>query len=90
MEYKELKRKKFKLNGKRPIKKELNTLAIGGIGNTTLHREVATLYYEMIDEEFYNIPEVVNIDGYDFYKSMNICYIITKPDLIRTRKFIEI
>lgn len=85
MEYKELKRKKFKLNGKRPIKKELNN-----VNYDYFHTEKAILYYEMTDEEFYNIPEVVNIDGYDFYKSMNICYIITKPDLIRTRKFIEI
>ena len=85
MNYKELKDKELLLCGKKPEKKILDYENFKD-GNS---RQYAILFYELTDEEFYSLPNIVNIDGYDFYKA-SFSNIILESDIAKSRKFIEI
>lgn len=85
MNYKELKDGKFLLFDKKPIAKLLDCINF----SDGFSRQYAILFYELTDEEFYSLPNTVNIDGYDFYKA-SFSNIISESDIAKSRKFIEI
>lgn len=79
---------KFELNGKLPEVIEIVPVCLGDINNST-YKEKIILHYYMTDEEYCKLPNVINIDGHDFYKAQKVIDMVSNrvPKLI---KLIEI
>lgn len=79
---------KFELNGKLPEVKEIVPVCLGDINNS-IYKEKIILHYYMTNEEYYKLPNIINIDGHDFYKEQKVIDMVSNkaPRLI---KLIEI